>query len=651
MMKRFIVACLSLGALSVGTAWGGPIEDGYNAFNQKDFQTAARNFQPLLANNNPIAQFFIGYMAREGMGVEKNPALALDLLRKSAIQNYAGAQYQLGVMYRTGTIVEKNDAEAVKWLTYALRQCNQSAYVQLREMADSGNASAIRSIQNNQQCVNERFQNSFNALAYPTPNPELDGSSDQIAAASKEWKNLTSELYQAWYYKPASIKRVNDKIAADFLYQLGSTAHAQKQGFKSKSLTLLFDCDNALNDQFLATQERQYSNDFATGNVLSEAKLNTSLSLANERIIFAGYKDVCATYWVDYYKANPPPTMPAIDKVAVSTEFKYVPALTPWQINEWILTRSLSLTDLDLMRYLYAFIYTIYKNEEREPQGPYADLAMPTYREFIRYKTQIDAAYANATLSVAQLGASIGLSSEKFRLAADIRGTAKEGFYEPSEKMLIEGHNAAIEYLSHPGTATKRTASTQPAVELVPQYIFDYYSGWYPEYFKARTPQMVKIAGQVDNAIASGKKGVLAKPDGVSNIVADPQLKAAIESLPADFPYYAIISCDSDFKTILWLESCFIGNATSKKPDLLLDTGGKLSKVTVHEFTRLIGKDTRFGTFFGLGKSFKFVATNNPHNPKQAPNMHLSLLVYQRSNNQVLYIRQVGLNEEISISN
>ena len=649
-MKRMITACLILAALRFGIAWAGPVEDGYNAFNQKDFQTALRNFQPLLASNNPIAQFFIGYMAKEGMGMEKNPALALELLRKSATQNYAGAQYQLGVMYRTGTIVEKNEAEAVKWFTYALKQCNQSAYGQLREMAGLGNSLAIASIQNNQQCVNERFQHPFNALAYPTANPELDGSSDQIAAASKAWKNLASELYQAWYFKPASIQRVNDRISADFLYQLGSPAHAQQQGFKSKSLTLLFDCDNALNDQFVVAGERKYSNDFATGNLLSETKLNTSVSFANEKSIFAGYKDVCATYWVDYYKANPP-KLPTIEKVAVSTEFKYVPALAPWQINEWIIARSFNLADLDVMRYLYAFMYTIHKNVELEPQGPYADLKMPMYREFIRYKAQIDAAFANADLTIAKLGASIGISSEKFRLAADIRGVAKEGFFEPSEAMLIEGNKAAIEYLTHPGTAIKRTASTQPAVELVPQYFFDYYSGWYPEYFKARTPQMVKIAGQVDNAIASGNKGVLARPDGVQNIVVDPQLKAAIESLPQDFPYYAIISCDSDSKTMLWLESCFIGNAASKIPDLLLDTGGRLSKVNVHEFRRMIGKDTRYGTVFGLGKSFKFVATNNPHNPKQAPNMHLNLLVYQRSNNQVLYIKQVGLNEEISISN
>jgi len=81
--------------------------------------------------NDPQAQFDLGFEYEQGIGVEKNYAEAVKWYRKAAEQNFAPAQYNLGACYLSGEGVSKDYAEAVKWFRKAAAQNLASAQAML----------------------------------------------------------------------------------------------------------------------------------------------------------------------------------------------------------------------------------------------------------------------------------------------------------------------------------------------------------------------------------------------------------------------------------------------------------------------------------------------------------------------------------------
>lgn len=64
-------------------------------------------------------QFKVGMSYLNGKHELKQPEVAARWLREAAKNNHAGAQYELGKMYRDGVGVEQSDAEAIMWLQKA----------------------------------------------------------------------------------------------------------------------------------------------------------------------------------------------------------------------------------------------------------------------------------------------------------------------------------------------------------------------------------------------------------------------------------------------------------------------------------------------------------------------------------------------------
>jgi uncharacterized protein len=80
---------------------------------------------------NPAAQFLMGTLFDQGMGVEKNAALAFEWYLKGATQGYANAQNALGACYSKGEVVPKDDELAVFWFLKSAQQGNADAQVGL----------------------------------------------------------------------------------------------------------------------------------------------------------------------------------------------------------------------------------------------------------------------------------------------------------------------------------------------------------------------------------------------------------------------------------------------------------------------------------------------------------------------------------------
>lgn len=90
-------------------------EEGVNAYNAQDYQTALREFLPLANGGDATAQAYLGIMYYYGNGVPQDYSQALYWYRKAAEQGNSSAQRNLGIMYQHGNGVPKDYSQAEYW--------------------------------------------------------------------------------------------------------------------------------------------------------------------------------------------------------------------------------------------------------------------------------------------------------------------------------------------------------------------------------------------------------------------------------------------------------------------------------------------------------------------------------------------------------
>ena len=78
-------------------------------------------------HGNSRAQYNLGLMYANGIGVPKNYELAADWFRNAAEQGYAKAQYCLSVMYYKGHGVPCCDKDAYAWVSVVLINSYESS--------------------------------------------------------------------------------------------------------------------------------------------------------------------------------------------------------------------------------------------------------------------------------------------------------------------------------------------------------------------------------------------------------------------------------------------------------------------------------------------------------------------------------------------
>ena len=177
-MKRpiaMLVIGSFLAATRIDVAEAGQLEDGVEAYHNRDFKTAFRLLQPLAEKGVVVAQIELGFMYRYGSGVPKDFELAAKWWRKAADQGNAYAQSQLrgmsfdgeapapapkpvhasrvgkssspvgpidhtpvGSIYANGQPAPLNDAQAAAWYRNEAGRGDVTAQLKLAEVYASG---------------------------------------------------------------------------------------------------------------------------------------------------------------------------------------------------------------------------------------------------------------------------------------------------------------------------------------------------------------------------------------------------------------------------------------------------------------------------------------------------------------------------------
>jgi TPR repeat protein len=135
---RNLVATAFVAGAAIAPALAGPLEDGMEAYLDKDYLKAVQTWRPLAESGDATAQYRLGVMYAEGKGVAPNNVEAARWFERAALQGDASAQYDLGASYAEGIGVPKDNAAAAKWFRRAADQGFPLAQLNLGLLYASG---------------------------------------------------------------------------------------------------------------------------------------------------------------------------------------------------------------------------------------------------------------------------------------------------------------------------------------------------------------------------------------------------------------------------------------------------------------------------------------------------------------------------------
>ncbi len=84
------------------------------------------------------AQFYLGYMYLQGVGVAANAQEGIEWYHRAAEQGILGAIENLGLMYKYGIDTSENHAEAIKWLRIGAKRGLANIQANLAQMYEEG---------------------------------------------------------------------------------------------------------------------------------------------------------------------------------------------------------------------------------------------------------------------------------------------------------------------------------------------------------------------------------------------------------------------------------------------------------------------------------------------------------------------------------
>lgn len=117
---QWVVALLLM--LSATQLLADPVQAGYQAFEQQQWQEAYEYAALPAGQGDPRAQYLLSRLFAAGLGVQADPVTALTFLTFAAQGNHPQAQYQLGNHYQQGDLMARDPVLAHLWWRRAAEQ-------------------------------------------------------------------------------------------------------------------------------------------------------------------------------------------------------------------------------------------------------------------------------------------------------------------------------------------------------------------------------------------------------------------------------------------------------------------------------------------------------------------------------------------------
>lgn len=115
MTRKLIGSALFALTFAAGTAAADEFADGFLAAEQNDYQSAARNWQPLAQDGHAAAQFNMALLYHSGAGGQYDEARAVKWYHKAAENGHPVAQEFLAAAYAEGWFGLKKDKKQARY--------------------------------------------------------------------------------------------------------------------------------------------------------------------------------------------------------------------------------------------------------------------------------------------------------------------------------------------------------------------------------------------------------------------------------------------------------------------------------------------------------------------------------------------------------
>lgn len=119
-------------------AWGDHLQDGLDAYDVGDYETALAVCTPFAEAGDKDGQFCIGRLYANGFGVPMDDAQAHKWYGLAAGQGHSEAQFNLAVMHANGWGVPMDDAAAADWYRQSAEGGFTQAQTALAALCHSG---------------------------------------------------------------------------------------------------------------------------------------------------------------------------------------------------------------------------------------------------------------------------------------------------------------------------------------------------------------------------------------------------------------------------------------------------------------------------------------------------------------------------------
>lgn len=100
---------------------------GYAEFKMAHYDTARAIWGALAQRGNAEANFNLGILHEDGLGVPQSIQAAVEYYEKAAVAGSSKAQYRLGLLYSVGAKIARDAVKAERWLAAAAAQGDQDA--------------------------------------------------------------------------------------------------------------------------------------------------------------------------------------------------------------------------------------------------------------------------------------------------------------------------------------------------------------------------------------------------------------------------------------------------------------------------------------------------------------------------------------------
>lgn len=482
------------------------------------------------------------------------------------------------------------------------------------------------------------------------------------AQSSKDWKALGSIDTGQFFYDPSTIKGSSDERKISI--KVNFTGEP-KDGAKSRLLEYSIFCQDKTT---LVELIRNYSEvDLSGDEKIISRPYGNEKRLAKPNTLGMKYIDTACDNKTIQTVQPSLPTTPKENK----KPYKFIPKLSPEEINLSVIKKGINQTDLDIFLTMYGFIWSM--NDWLSDTPPnvnstrWMNGAREQHQRLVQYRNNARLTLNKFEETISNLAGNIGLTNAQFKQAIGIvevfippvcsgcepgyktlkikQGglvTENLGRNDISSNGIDMGMRAFYDYRTNPGSDSAKNNKGHPGFELTPSAFFDFYSKWIPAYYleQSKLSRLQTAAAsteerlekqQLDADQATAKRqeeerkqqDFLNSPEGKKQIAKEQEEERLRQKQFAkDFPFYAVVSCSGHFP----VHACFSGNVGT---ELELRNGNDYKMYTNVDI--MLIRQNQGGITFNLRNKFDLKMQNS------SDSLILNLKIYNTATNALAF--------------